>query len=257
MKGPFGRLKGLLFRKKIRATKNRAGFKVYAQFNRKPSTLGCVFMIKKMSLLLIGILVSSTVGCSFIKIETFPKAKIAHTKWAEVKSSWEGIYEFQHRNVRLIIRNDTYSGCLFFWGPPLLPVFPLFRKSYQAKFGFGLDVESLSGRTKIDLSKIRIQTSEGRSMQPSGIWMWRTGNYYEKAKEISIQQVEVSKEKVSFSINFDARESELVKYFALDLGEIAINDENIEVPLLQYHKGSKWHFALLAIGSEGLIYFPK
>lgn len=254
----FRKTGGLIFRKKIRATINKVSFKVDVQFNRKSGTLGCVVMIKKILLLLIGILVSSTVGCSAIMIETFPKAKTAHTEWMEVKSSGLGVYKFQHRNVSLIIRNRPYSSRLLFLGPPLLPVFPLFRKSYQAKFGgFGLGVESLSDTTKIDLSKIRIQTSGGKSIQPNAIWMWPTDNYHEKAKEIMIQQVEVSKEKISFSINFDARESELVKYFGLDLGEIAIDDENIKVPLLQCHKGSKWSFALLAIGSEGVIYFPK
>jgi hypothetical protein len=213
--------------------------------------------MKKSLLLLIGILVSSSVGCSAIMIETFPKAKTVQTEWVEVKPSWIGIYKFQHRNVSLIIRNSPYSRRLLFLGPPLLPVFPLFM-SYQAKFGgFRLDVESLSDTTKIDLSKIRIQTSGGKSIQPNAILMWPTGNYHENPKEITIQQVEVSKERISFIINFDARESELVKFFALDLGEIAIDDEKIKVPLLQYHKGSKWSFALLAIGSEGVIYFPK
>ena len=209
-----------------------------------------------MLLLLIGILVSSSVGCSAIMIETFPKANTDPTEWVEVKSGWIGSYKFQNRNVSLIIENRPYSRRLLFFGPPLLPVFPLFR-NYQAKFGgFVLEVQSLSDTTKIDLSKINIQTSEGKSIQPAAIWMWPTYNYREM-KEITIRQVEVSKERISFSINFDARESELVKYFALDLGEIAINEENIKVPLLQYHKGSKWSFALLAIGSEGVIYFPK
>jgi hypothetical protein len=256
MNGPFGRLKGLIFRKMIKATINKASFKVDVQF--KSGTLGCIV---KISLLLIGILISSTVGCSAIMIETFPKAKTTHTEWVEVKSSWLATYKFQHRNVTLIIKNSTYSRHLLFLGPPLLPVFPLFR-NYQAKFGgFWLDVKSWGDTTKIDLSKIRIQTSGGKSIQPNAIWMWPTDHYYgkpyEKPKEITIQQVEVSKENMTFSIKFDARESELVKYFTLDLGEIAIDDENIKVPLLQYHKGSKWTFCLLAIGSEGLIYFPR
>lgn len=237
-------------------------------------TLGCDAMTRQIVLLLIGILVSSAVGCSWIEIENFPKAKTADTDWVKVKfrpplsggyykDFTSGIYKFQHRNVSLIIKNSYYSGHSnypIFIGPPLLPIFPIFAKyrkePFQHRFdGFSLDVESLNDMTKIDFSKIRIQVSGGRLLQPNAVRMWPPGDRWNwaKGKEIPIQQVEVSKEKISFHIGFDARESELVEYFALDLGEIVIDDENIKVPVLQYSKGLKWYFILLAIGSEGVI----
>lgn len=228
-------------------------------------------MIKKILRLLIGILVSSTVGCSAILIENFPKAKTADTDWVKVKfrpplsigsymDSTSGIYKFQHRNVSLIIKNSYYGGHSnypLFFGPPLLPVFPLFRKQqkepFQLRFeGFSLDVESLNDTTKIDLSKIRIHASGGKLIEADAIEIWPANNYAKREK-IPIQQVEVSKEKTTFHIRFDARESELVEYFALDLGEIVIDDENVKIPQLQYCKGSKWYFILLAIGPEGVI----
>jgi hypothetical protein len=82
--------------------------------------------------------------------------------------------------------------------------------------------------------------------------MWST-NDLRKEKEIAVQEVEVSKENTSFHIRFDARESELVDYFVLDLGEIVIDDKSLKLPLLQYRKGSKYFFILLAIGTEALI----
>jgi hypothetical protein len=203
--------------------------------------LRCDAMTRLILLLLIGTLVSGAVGCSWIEIENFPKAKAADTDWVKVKfrpplsvgyykDFTSGIYKFQHRNVSLIIKNSYYSGHSnypIFIGPPLLPIFPIFGKyrkePFQHRFGgFSLDVESLNDTTKIDFSKIRIQVSGGRSIQPNAVRMWPPADRWNwaKGKEIPIQQVEVSKEKMSFHIGFDARESNWLNILLLILEKL-------------------------------------
>jgi hypothetical protein len=91
-------------------------------------TLGCDAMIRKLLFLLIGILVSSTVGCSWIEIWDFPKAKTADTGWVKVKFRNEftpGMYKFQYQNINLIVNNSYYRGrssFLGFIGPPPPPI---------------------------------------------------------------------------------------------------------------------------------------
>lgn len=191
---------------------------------------------------------ASTACSVFVRRETWP-AETANTDWAKGKWDKYGArYTFQCENIT-VTAGFSYPPRIISWGPPLLPIIPHFHK-YPTNIVLDLEIKSPSDTTRIDLTEIRLQVSDNKSVR---LKKASAAKPDEISREIPIQKVAVS-DGTTYWLRFNPFDS-VPREFVLDLGSIQITDKNIKLPPLKCNKRFRYSYYPLYIDHLGEAIF--
>jgi len=209
-------------------------------------------MIKGFLILLASVLVVNLTGCSWVIKSSVPKADFENTGWREGKicSSYVASkiksYQYLREGVSISICPKFYGGKAIFYGPPLIPIFPNFyllgEPIDRGPFAIQMVIDSQSDVSRIDLSKIRIRLPEKEPLEPNIVKVVKGDEFYDL---VSLTPT-VSHGKATYYISYDVPKLK-VKELTVDIGNLKVNGQDVEIPLLLYHKDTQYHYLPLHI----------
>lgn len=204
-------------------------------------------MVKGFLILLGSVLVMNLAGCSWVIKSSVPKADFENTGWreGEICSSYVASkirsYQYLREGVSISICPKFYGGKAILYGPPLIPIFPNFyllgEPIDRGQFAIQIVIDSPSDVSRIDLSKIRIQLPQKEPLEPSIVKVVKGDEFY----DIFSLTPTVSHAKATYYITYDVPKLE-VKQLIVDIGNLQVNGQNVDLPLLPYRKDSQYHY---------------
>ena len=205
-------------------------------------------MTRKIILLLIVVLALGTSACSIIFKESNLRPELSNTSWTSTEVTYRGYLKlftskgyrcrFQHGSVSVTLNGFHLrggdDGTLIF-GPPLIPLIPVFlwSKPRPYRFGFYIALECPTETCSMELSKIRILSSEGKVWQ---IDKFRT------SRERNPDKITASNGKDEYSLTSSEELPLDIEEILLDLGSIQINGDEVKLPHIRILKKTKYGY---------------
>jgi len=204
-------------------------------------------MKKRFLILLTSIFVMVLPGCSWLIKSNVPEADIENTGWrqGEICSSYVASkiksYQYQHEGVSVSVCPKFYGGKAILWGItpiPFLPNFFMFGEPPdRGDFAIQISIDSPRDVTHIDLSKIQVRLPQKEPLKPIIGRLVRRDEFF----DILLQPTTVSHGKATYYIAYNVLKLD-VKELIIDMGNLQVNDQTIELPSLQYHKDTQYHY---------------
>jgi hypothetical protein len=174
----------------------------------------------------------------------FPAVNTLTGGWSETQHKTSG--EFKYKDVSTSLSGYYFPSRDVMWfGPPLIPLFPVFLLNPKGGFGqvmLWVRIESPTETSGLDTSQIQVYGAGGKPLRvdAKSIDFRHASDERERLKQIP-KHPTISKGSLSLHLTCYSILSELER-FTVDLGSLNVGGESVRLPPLRFRRRTEYKY---------------